>query len=75
MPFCRTHQTIVQVVQEIHVFVHNNTGLVNGWCVSINRMIKVFPGPPLHVCYVWVCLVQGLKWVGLGRTHFHSCLV
>ena len=41
MPFCRTHQTIVQVVQEIHVFVHNNTGLVNGWCVSINRMIKV----------------------------------
>ena len=54
MPFCRTHQTIVQVVQEIHVFVHNNTGLVNGWCVSINRMIKVFPGPPLHVCYVYV---------------------
>jgi len=36
-----------------YVFVHNNTGLVNGWCVSINRMIKVFPGPPLHVCYVF----------------------
>jgi hypothetical protein len=46
-------QTLDQVVQEIHMSRCLISGLVNGWCVSINRMIKA-PGPPLHVCYVRV---------------------
>ena len=45
MSFCRTHQTSDQAVQEIHMALCIIIGLVNdsnGWCVSINRTIKVF---------------------------------
>lgn len=59
MPLCRSHQTLLIELLGKKKFIHTalcvKSGLVNGWCVSIKKMIKVFqsaPGPPLlHVCY------------------------